>query len=65
MCYENNSSTMRISAPKQHQYMIMQLITGLSNLRTKMAKLKLNEGKIVPNASFCDAILYDLNAFLV
>jgi hypothetical protein len=138
MYYENNISTMRINAPKQHQY-IMQLITGLSNLRTdgktnlvaypetmidesqtspvpdvllydhenektkviieithtdgvkkdvrkvvslmsdydvnegfvynykqkKWFKFTLNEGEIVQNASFCGAVLYDLNVFLV
>lgn len=139
MYYENNISTMRINAPKQHQCIIMQLITGLSNLRTdaktklvaypetmidesqtsplpdvllydhenektkviieithtdgvkkdirkvislmndydvnegfvynykqkKWFKFTLNEGEIVPNTSFCGAVLYDLNTFLV
>ncbi len=31
----------------------------------KWFKFTLNEGEIVQNASFCGAVLYDLNVFLV
>jgi len=139
MYYENDISIIEIIGSKQHQYIIMQLITGLSNLRTdgktnlvaypetmidesqtspvpdvllydhenektkviieithtdgvkkdikkvvslmndydvnegfvynykqkKWFKFTLNEGEIVQNASFCGAVLYDLNVFLV
>ncbi len=34
MYYENDISIIEIIGSKQHQYIIMQLITGLSNLRT-------------------------------